>query len=77
MPMFLSLVEPKQNANYINPFICIADNVLESSYDLWELSGISKILGQNEDAILSRDKAFKYVPFWKIIFWLWTKTETS
>ena len=41
------------------------DNILESSYDLWALSEISKALGENADAKFYRDKAFEYKTLWK------------
>lgn len=41
------------------------DNVLESSYDLWALSEISKALGEVEEATFYRDKAFEYKTLWK------------
>ncbi|WP_186525799.1 GH92 family glycosyl hydrolase [Seonamhaeicola sediminis] len=41
------------------------DNVLESSYDLWALSEISKALGENVDAEFYRARAFEYKTTWE------------
>lgn len=41
------------------------DNVLESSFDLWALSEIAKILAHDEDAKFYRHKAFEYRTVWK------------
>ncbi|MBD0777417.1 glycoside hydrolase family 92 protein [Maribacter sp. ANRC-HE7] len=55
--------ELKEEAKHL-PFKS-PDNILESSYDLWALSEISKIIGEDEDAGFYNDRAFEYRASWK------------